>query len=117
MFINQLERLCKSKGITVTAFIENELHMSKGNLGSWNKGGHPSIKMLGKIADYFNVSTDYLLTGKNPDSDHPENDVTFDDFTYAFLEESGPLSDRDKETLLDMARMMRKRQHEEGRDK
>ena len=116
MFYDQLKKLCSKKGITITKLVQ-QFQMSKGNITRWKNGGTPSLKIITKIAEYFGVSTDYLLTGKISDKNHPENDVTFDDFTYAFMEESGELSEKDKQTLLDMARLMRKRQHEERRDK
>lgn len=75
VFIVQLEQLCNQKGISVTNFIKNELHMSTGNLGSWSNGGTPGLKTLNRIAEYFNVSTDYLLgKEKSPELPGDEND-------------------------------------------
>ncbi len=67
--------------------------------------------MLIKFANYFNVSTDYLLgitDERNPSLDNSA-DIGFDDFTYAMHNESKELTDEDKEMLLDMARMLKKR--------
>ena len=67
--------------------------------------------MLIKFANYFNVSTDYLLgitDERNPSLDNSA-DIGFDDFTYAMHNESKELTDEDKELLLDMARMLKKR--------
>ena len=41
-----------------------------------------------------------------------EADVTFDDFTYAMHSESKELTEENKNMLLDMARMLKKRQQE-----
>lgn len=107
--------LIGKNGLNQSTFCKN-VGLSSGQLSDWKSGrSAPGNKSLLKIADYFGVTTDYLLNGT--DSNHPEYDVTLDDFSYAMLEESGPLSDKDKQTLLDMARLMRKRQHEEGKDK
>lgn len=67
--------------------------------------------MLIKFANYFNVSTDYLLgitDERNPSLDN-NADIGFDDFTYAMHNESKELTDEDKQMLLDMARMLKKR--------
>lgn len=91
--------------------------MSVRNVTKWKNGNTPKSDTVQKIADYFNVSTDYLLTGKEPDNAHPENDVTFDDFTYAMYNESKELSENNKRALLDMARIMREREIKEGKRK
>ena len=36
----------------------------------------PSPKVLERIADYFNVSTDYLLGRRNPDTETPDKPLT-----------------------------------------
>lgn len=68
MFYEQLLKLCDKNKIALTAFTVNYLKMSKGNIASWKNGGNPSVDILKKAADYFNVSTDYLL-GR---TDNPE---------------------------------------------
>ena len=69
--------------------------------------------MLIKFANYFNVSTDYLLgitDERNPSLDN--NDIGFDDFTYAMHNETKALTEGDKQMLLDMAKMLKKRVEE-----
>ena len=41
--------------------------MGSGNLSKWKAGGIPKGDTLSKLADYFHVSTDYLL-GRTDDS-------------------------------------------------
>ena len=63
-----------------------------------------------KIADFFGVTTDYLLTGdenKKAPTQEGEREIGFDDFTYAFYEESKDLPDEKKKMLLEMARFMK----------
>ena len=69
--------------------------------------------MLIKFAHYFNVSTDYLLgVSDERNSSFDSDDIGYDDFTYAMHNESRELTDEDKEMLLDMARMLKKRINE-----
>lgn len=64
VFYVQLEQLCSKSGLSISTFVTDKLHMSKGNIKSWKDGSTPSIKVLQKIADYFGVTTDYLLNGQ-----------------------------------------------------
>ena len=60
MFYETLKSLCTEKGVRVTNVIL-ELGMGTGNLSSWKSGNVPKGDTLSKLADYFCVSTDYLL--------------------------------------------------------
>lgn len=75
--------------------------------------------MLIKFANYFNVSTDYLLgiTDERNSSLDNNADIGFDDFTYAMHNESKQLTDDDKQMLLDMAKMLKKRVEEKQKNK
>lgn len=57
-----IKMLCKKKGVTVTG-TEMELGFSRGSLCKVNSS-KPSMEKVQKLADYFNVSVDYLMTGK-----------------------------------------------------
>ncbi|MFS0784747.1 helix-turn-helix domain-containing protein [Bacillus sp. 1P06AnD] len=58
-----IKKLCKERGISV-ADLEDELSFGKNTIYQWKKKT-PSIDRIQKIADYFDVSTDYLL-GRSP---------------------------------------------------
>jgi len=55
-----IAKLCKEKGTSPTALC-TEITGSRGNLPTWQKGNINPVSLT-KIADYFNVSTDYLLS-------------------------------------------------------
>lgn len=55
----KLLELCQSKNISITNLCLN-ITGSRGNLSTWKKGNINPISLV-KIADYFNVSVDYLL--------------------------------------------------------
>lgn len=56
---DRLKRLCDERGTTVTKLCEI-VTGSSGNLATWKKGYMRSDYLL-KVAQYFNVSVDYLL--------------------------------------------------------
>jgi len=64
LYMNTVERivnLLKEKGIQQKDFVKN-IGLNSSALSDWKSGQNHSYKMhIDKIADYFNVSTDYLL--------------------------------------------------------
>lgn len=61
MFYDLYCDLCKRKGVTPTRAAV-EMGLSKSTPTAWKKQGiTPQAAQLQKIADYFNVSIDYLL--------------------------------------------------------
>lgn len=67
MFYQILQSLCKQQGVKITNVV-SELKISSGNLSKWKAGGVPKGATLKKLADYFHVSTDYLLGREAPAS-------------------------------------------------
>lgn len=55
----KIKELCKKQGISLNQ-LEDKLGFSQNYIYSMKKG-NPKVENLQKIADYFNVSTDYLL--------------------------------------------------------
>lgn len=60
MFYKQFIQLCKIKGERPCNVLST-LGISTGNLSNWKRGMAVKSDILILIADYFNVSTDYLL--------------------------------------------------------
>lgn len=56
---DKIKELCQKQGISLNQ-LEEKLNFSTNYLYSMKKG-NPKADNLQKIADYFNVSTDYLL--------------------------------------------------------
>ena len=74
MFYERLKLLCAEKGIKLTNLIQ-ELGMSSGNMNKWKNGVIPKGNTLSKLADYFNVSVDYLIgkTDEQMNTHHSNN--------------------------------------------
>ena len=56
-----LKKLCRERGIAVTA-LEKELGFGRRSIGKL-RNSQTSAERLQKIADYFNVTVDYLVNG------------------------------------------------------
>jgi transcriptional regulator with XRE-family HTH domain len=62
IFSQRLRNLRKLNGNDTQEFVANALEISRGMLSNYELGTRePDFKMLCRIADYYNVSTDYLL--------------------------------------------------------
>lgn len=76
-FYNNFENLCKKIDKSPSK-VATELNISRSNVTHWkSQNGKPKAEVLQKIADYFSVSVDELLSGtkKEPlESDSLSND-------------------------------------------
>lgn len=57
-----IKELCKNKGISINK-LESDLGFAKGYVSKLDKST-PNSSKLHSISEYFNVSLDYLITGK-----------------------------------------------------
>ena len=62
----RIEALRKSKNIS-QGKLEKELGFSNGSISKW-KNSTPTTERLQKLADYFGVTVEYLLTGEEKES-------------------------------------------------
>ena len=63
----RIKELCKKNGVSLNK-LEDELGFAKGYMSKLDKSTPNAVKIQ-KIADYFGVSVDYLMTG-NEDSNN-----------------------------------------------
>ncbi len=69
LFIERLSELLKEKGVTANK-MSKDLGLGNAAFSNWKaRGTLPNGETLEKIADYFNVSTDYLLGRETPEVD------------------------------------------------
>ena len=81
------ENLLKERGITAYK-VAQDTGITTATLSSWKKGRYtPKREKLQKLADYFGVTVDYLMTGEN----NAENSLTHKD-------------EKDIERILDQTR-------------
>ena len=70
----RIKELAKSRGITLGS-LEEKLGLSRNSIYTI-KSKKPSAERLQLIADYFNVSTDYLL-GRTDNPNLADNDIGY----------------------------------------
>lgn len=68
MYYENFKKLCENKGVK-PADVSKATGVATATLSSWKNGNYvPKQDKLQLIADYFNVSVDYLITGKESEA-------------------------------------------------
>ena len=94
-FYDRIEELRKNRGISQGS-LEKELGFSNGSFSKW-KNSMPTPERLKKLADYFEVSVDYLVSGE------PQTIAANPGLDAQALETMRQLYEKDK-VLLDVYR-------------
>lgn len=71
--VKRIKKLADSRSLTF-AELERKLDFSNGQIRRWEKS-NPGIDKVEKIADYFNVSTDYLLGRDEIQYENQDEDI------------------------------------------
>lgn len=101
MFWERLSILIKERDISASG-LAKQIGLSNSASVKWKKGAIPDSSTLQKIADYFNVSVDYLLGKEKKPSDNGE----LDELTMQFNNLLGKLSQEQKEALIPLLETM-----------
>lgn len=99
---DRIKELAKRRGLSIN-LLEEKLGYSKNTIYNL-KNSKPSTERISEIADYFGVSTDYLLgRTDNPaiaGEKAPEHEIELDDLDgHIMLFDGKPLSDDDKRAI------------------
>ena len=113
----RIEDLCNNRGVTITTMCK-ESGASRASLTDLKKGRKQglSAETLAKIAVYFGVSIDYLLTGvetiKAP-TPEGERTVSDDDIKFALFGGDGEITDAMYDEVKRFAQMVKLREEAE----
>ena len=66
MIIENVEMLCKKRGISVSR-LEKTLGFGNSTISKWSSSS-PTVEKLMAVSDYFGVSVDYLLRGNEDEA-------------------------------------------------
>ena len=111
-FHEQLKTLRKNLNLTQEELAQ-KLGVSAAAIGLYEQGRrNPDNDTLIALASIFKVSIDYLLGVDVPTpishyGADTNNDMTFDDFTYAMFNETKDLTEEQKNALLNMAKTLK----------
>ena len=103
MFYDNLLAACEKKGVRITPLVA-ECGGAKGSISNWKKGASPNSDIVLKLAVRLNVSTDYLLTGKEKLLD---DNLDLDIDQQELMEDYKTLSDIDKARVLERVKTLK----------
>ena len=104
--LERILKLMKDGGITALK-LTSDLGLSNSAVTEWKKGkAKPSTDAIMKIADYFGVSTDYILLGVS-EPVTPTLDEQLSDIDFALYGEVRDLTDEQKQAIINVAKMFK----------
>lgn len=114
MFYDRFVQLCNLKGVSRTKAC-TDCGVSRTAWHKWENGATPNGVTLNKFSAYFGVSVGYLSGNEEKvPTENGRHTVELDDVEFALYGGLQELTDDDKETILDMVRVMRDRRNKKG---
>ena len=111
MFYDIFRSLCEKKGVSCHK-ADLDIGLSNATPTIWKKRNiTPKGDTLAKIADYFDVSIDYLLGSeaeKTP-TENGEREISKDDLKFALWGDSSEIDDADLDDVLRYAAFIKER--------
>ena len=110
VFFNRFKSLCDEKGISVYRACE-AIGLNRSAVAKWKAGGRPNGTTAGKLADYFGVTTDYLLgqsDEKTPAA--AQRAVSDDEIKFALFGGDGEITDEMYEEVKQFAAFIKRRE-------
>ncbi len=99
---SRIRELCADKGITINK-LEAEMGMSVGSISKWKHSVSPTIDKISRVANYFNVSIDYMVGASEIRS---TADALAGDSDYISLQRARErMSERDKSRMMGILRI------------
>lgn len=98
MFYNNVRELCIKHNTNITQ-LAKDLGISTALPTAWKNGSLPRISTVKKIADYFGVTSEYLLRDKMSTNIHAEDSVVVNANSDNVAINSNQLSEMEQEVL------------------
>ena len=113
MFFYRFKQLCDERDISVYRACE-AIGLNRSAVNKWKAGGRPNGTTAGKLAEYFGVTTDYLLgqTDERSPADS-QRAVSDDDIKFALFGGDGEITDEMYEEVKKFAAFLKQRRAEE----
>ena len=107
MFFTRYRELCEEKKISVYRAC-TDIGLNRSAVAKWKSGGQPNGTTAAKLADYFGVTTDYLL-GQSEERRPARPDVSDEDIKFALFGGDGEITDAMFEEVKQFAAFVKQR--------
>ncbi len=112
MFFNRFQQLCQQKNISVYRAC-TEIGLNRSAVAKWKSGGKPNGTTAAKLADYFGVTTDYLLgQSQEQTSAARVRPVTDEEIKFALFGGDGEITDAMYDEVKQFAAFIKQREAE-----
>ena len=108
MFFNRFKALCDEKGISVYRAC-TDIGLNRSAVAKWKDGGKPNGTTAAKLAEYFGVTTDYLL-GQSEQRQPARTDVSDEDIKFALFGGDEDITDEMYDEVKRFAAFIRQRE-------
>ena len=110
MFFNRFKALCDERNISVYRAC-TDIGLNRSAVAKWKAGGRPNGTTAAKLADYFGVTTDYLLEQSDARTG-PETvrTVSDEDIKFALFGGGGEITDAMYDEVKRFAAFIRQRE-------
>lgn len=99
---NRVKYLCYKNNITISK-LEMDLGFGSSSIKKWEKISSPSADKIVKVANYFNVSTDYLMG--QTDIESPVADLLGDNDIVSFQRARLKMTPKDRDKSMQMLKL------------
>jgi len=110
VFFNRFKALCDEKNISVYRAC-TDIGLNRSAVAKWKAGGRPNGTTAAKLADYFGVTTDYLLEQTDERSaGETSRTVSDEDIKFALFGGGGEITDAMYDEVKRFAAFIRQRE-------
>ena len=110
MFFNRFKELCDERGISAYRAC-TDIGLNRSAVAKWKSGGKPNGSTAAKLAEYFGVTTDYLLgqSEERTPGDKPRT-VSDEDIKFALFGGDGEITDAMYDEVKKFAAFIKQRE-------
>ena len=108
MFFNRFKALCEERQISVYRAC-TDIGLNRSAVAKWKEGSKPNGTTAAKLADYFGVTTDYLL-GQSEQRMPERSQVSDEDIKFALFGGDGEITDAMYEEVKRFAAFVKERE-------
>ena len=112
MFFNRFRELCDQKNISVYRAC-TDIGLNRSAVAKWKNGGKPNGSTAAKLAEYFGVTTDYLLGQSEEKTPAAKlRAVSDDEIKFALFGGDGEITDAMFDEVKQFAAFIKQREAE-----
>ena len=108
--------LCAKNGETPNA-VAKKIGVSSRSVTAWKNGAAPRNATVKAIANYFSVSTNYLLENESAPAESGKRFVSDDDIKFALFGGDGMITDAMYDEVRNFAAYVKQREAQKNKEK